>query len=97
LNDQIWEYINLLGCSGSITEENTLPFSIFPNPADEMITISLPNKTNNNSHFHILDASGRAIKSFNFSAQETQIGVSDLQPGVYFISDGNSMQKLIIH
>lgn len=97
LNDQIWEYINLLGCSGSITEENTLPFSISPNPADETITISLPNKTNNNSHFHILDASGRAIKSFNFSEQETQIGVSDLQPGVYFISNGNSMQKLIIH
>jgi CubicO group peptidase (beta-lactamase class C family) len=97
LNDQIWEYINLLGCSGSITEENTLPFSIFPNPAKEIITISLPNKTNNNSHFHILDASGRAIKSFNFSEQETQIVVSDLQPGVYFISNGNSMQKLIIH
>ena len=97
LNDQIWEYINLLGCSGSITEENTLPFSIFPNPAKEMITISMLNKINNITPYKILDASGRAIKSFNLSEKETQISVSDLQPGVYFISNGNSMQKLLIH
>jgi CubicO group peptidase (beta-lactamase class C family) len=97
LNDQIWEYINLLGCSGSITEENTLPFSIFPNPAKEMITISISNKIDNITPYKILDASGRAIKSFNLSEKETQISVSDLQPGVYFITNGNSIQKLLIH
>jgi CubicO group peptidase (beta-lactamase class C family) len=97
LNDQIWEYINLLGCSGSITEENTLPFSIFPNPAKEMITISISNKINNITPYKILDASGRAIKSFNLSEKETQISVSDLKTGVYFITNGNSIQKLLIH
>ena len=97
LNDQIWEYINALACQGGLTENRENQITLFPNPADEMITISLENKPNSIVNCKILDASGRAIKSFNLSEKETQISVSDLQPGVYFITNGNSIQKLLIH
>jgi predicted transcriptional regulator len=55
------------------------------------------NKINNINPYKILDASGRAIKSFNLSEKETQISVSDLKTGVYFITNGDSIQKLLIH
>jgi hypothetical protein len=97
LNDQIWEYINALSCQGGLNENRENQITLFPNPADELITVLLENKPNSIVNCKILDASGRAIKSFDLSDKETQISVSDLKTGVYFIHSGNSIQKFIVH
>jgi CubicO group peptidase (beta-lactamase class C family) len=97
LNDQIWEHINALSCQGGLNENRENQITLFPNPADELITVLLENKPNSIVNCKILDASGRAIKSFDLSDKETQITVSDLKTGVYFIHSGNSIQKFIVH
>jgi len=97
LNDQIWEYINALACQGGLNENNENQITLFPNPADELITVLLENKPNSIIRCTILDTSGRAIKSFDLSDKETQISVSDLKAGVYFVHSGNSIQKFIVH
>lgn len=61
---------------------------IAPNPASEMVTISLAGMNG----IDILDASGRVVKSVKVSSDEESVKVSDLPKGIYFVkvkSDNN--------
>lgn len=96
LNDQIWEYINALECQGGLNETARQDISIFPNPASESITISHQNEKSNQLSCSLLDASGREMKSFLLTGTETQIDISDLTPGIYFVKVGNWVEKLVV-
>jgi hypothetical protein len=91
--------IRLLTGTASIDELGNSSFSIYPNPADEAITI----KTSillNNASISILDLNGKELKSMKLSGIESKINTSDLISGVYFVrvSNGNisKTEKLII-
>jgi hypothetical protein len=80
-------------------DQNEAGFAVFPNPADEAITI----KTSillNNASISILDLNGKELKSTKLSGIESKINTSDLISGVYFVrvSNGNisKTEKLII-
>jgi hypothetical protein len=80
-------------------DQNEAGFTVFPNPADEAITI----KTSillNNASISILDLNGKELKSTKLSGIESKINSSDLISGVYFVrvSNGNisKTEKLII-
>jgi hypothetical protein len=96
LNDQIWEYINALECQGGLNETARQDISIFPNPTTESITISHQNDNSNQLSCSLLDASGREMKSFLLTGTETQIDISDLKSGIYFVKVGNWMEKLVV-
>jgi hypothetical protein len=74
-------------------EENN-QFDIFPNPSLETINISI----NINSHktCSIHEASGRKIKTIKLSGKDTQIDISDLNSGVYFVKVGEWVERIII-
>ncbi len=74
----------LLSCTQmvAINESfNSLNISIYPNPANDYITIEAPQKT----VLEILNIQGQAIKIINTEKIETSINLSDLSSGVYFI------------
>jgi hypothetical protein len=96
LNDQIWEYINALECQGGLNETSRQAISVSPNPTTESITISHQNDKSNQLSCLIIDASGREMKSFLLTGTETQIDISDLTPGIYFVKVGNWMKKLVV-
>jgi hypothetical protein len=59
--------------------------NIFPNPASNFVTLSLP-FDENNFYFSIFDAMGRNIFSKDlFSENNLSINVSDFSEGIYFI------------
>jgi hypothetical protein len=86
-----WYYTKETGLSISKEESNS--FSIYPNPANDFLTIkSLENL--NAPHFELYDLKGSKIlsKTFEFDAA---IDISNLQPALYIytIKDGNSVKQ----
>jgi hypothetical protein len=89
----------LVGLSNYFTglEENLgSDFSIYPNPSTDNITVTWENadvKT-----LTLLDATGRAVRTYNVTGTQAQLSLDGLANGVYFLSVGNetnSMQKIV--
>jgi Secretion system C-terminal sorting domain len=57
---------------------------LFPNPAKDIINISLAN-TLNTATTNIYDVTGKLILNKNLNSAESQIDISQLQTGIYFI------------
>ena len=71
----------------SLDETQTVTFSVAPNPATDQITLHgefAPGAT-----AHLTDQSGRTLKSVSI-ANGTQIDLSDVLSGIYFISVTNN-------
>ena len=54
---------------------------IYPNPAKEFLTI----RSNENARFEVFNQLGAILKTGNILEEETQLSVSDLQSGIYWI------------
>jgi len=74
-------------------------FRVYPNPTDGSINISVQ-QADGSQKLIILDVSGRLVLASNLEQQETQLDLSHLNKGIYFIevSDATSSQtqKLVI-
>jgi hypothetical protein len=57
--------------------------TIYPNPASKQITVTSDGVPD---QIFITDAMGRRVMSVQPLAQQTQLDVSGLAPGVYFVS-----------
>jgi|GEM_PF-660081 len=70
-------------------------FSIYPNPANDKIEISVSQK----SEIEILNAEGQILKSFNAIANRTTVDLSGFAAGVYFVkvqtSKGVAVKKFV--
>jgi hypothetical protein len=71
-----------------ITSRKSIPseaeFNLFPNPADQYIRIEFPKEVHFESiHLYIFDSHGRTI--FQSSEEVTEINLSGLVPGLYFM------------
>jgi hypothetical protein len=73
-----------LGSAVGIEEQTTIAQNIYPNPANESITIQLENNTNSVS-LEIIDITGKAVmtKTLNGNMNNHQVDVRDLARGVY--------------
>jgi len=79
-------------------KQTDLPF-VYPNPANDMITIS--HSSTKISNIQIFDITGKQVKSLNISDNKQTIDISGLQQGLYLVSlfDDKkivSQQKLIV-
>ncbi len=76
-------------------EENTAnAFTLFPNPANDVVTVSLANATEGN--ITLLSADGKVIESREVSSSIETFNVKSLNSGVYFFQVGETIQKLMV-
>ncbi len=82
-NNQIWSYINALNCNGVGSPENQInrEWSIYPNPVNQRLFISTPNK-NIIGTYEIIKAMGICVVQGDFSEF---IDVTHLISGVYWL------------
>lgn len=63
-------------------ENNTMEISVFPNPTTDFVTIVAEGLQT----VDVIDGTGRMIKSVPANENALQVNLTDLKPGVYFIS-----------
>jgi PKD repeat protein len=97
------EYVNFSGwvakltCTGgeSINEDSSVKTKVYPNPCQNSFTI----EAEGDMHYSLYDCLGQHIVSGTFK-EETQIGTTNLQPGIYFLQlNGEQnccVEKLVI-
>ncbi len=81
--------IDSLGGITSIFEFETpiikMPLSLYPNPANDYIDISLEGVTQNIASLHILDINGKEVLQKHLGLPDARIDVSTLASGTYII------------
>jgi hypothetical protein len=104
--DQLWYYttstpmvrMNFDPSVGINEVENNLGLRVFPNPANEVINISLNKDVS--ATITLLDISGKVVRTQALNGISTSINTASLNSGVYFvtINDGTSVstQKVVI-
>ena len=87
-----------------LDEPTAIPFAIYPNPTNGVLTIHHSELTTSNaSHFDIPHSSfritnlmGQTVQTGNLNAETQQINVSALPQGMYFISVGEMTRKFVV-
>jgi hypothetical protein len=85
----------------SVTEPkpaNSLTLNIYPNPASDMLTISLP-KLSSNAQLTLFNITGEKLLEKQITQAETQLDISMLPKGMYFLrlqSENNGKAAKII-
>jgi hypothetical protein len=65
---------------------STQEVAISPNPATDILQVSLLDIPLNETTLEIMDVTGRIIKSSIIKSDNSQISIQDLKQGLYFIS-----------
>ena len=80
-----WEidWVKLIGkAMVSVNENNVQSVSLYPNPANEQVSFVL----DNDAQVSVFDMTGRKVNEVNATAGNTQLNVSELESGVYFVN-----------
>jgi hypothetical protein len=73
--------------------KKTISFKLFPNPANDIITI----KTGlNNAMVEIFNLNGQFVKGARLTNEYSTIDISSLKIGIYFVKIGSQTERLII-
>jgi parallel beta-helix repeat protein len=92
-----YEYFN---ATGDRIEPDPNLFSIFPNPASNIITLSIDDKNNTDYTIDIYNVIGTLVKTETLKQNQRQINIEDLINGVYLLTikskDLTTNQRLII-
>jgi Zn-dependent metalloprotease len=94
--------LTVLDCSG-INEIDAQLFSVYPNPADDKLTIELKSSITGYAKIYVTDLIGKTVYSSAFTSIESRqlsIDISSFNTGVYLINlitnDQKHVEKLII-
>ena len=77
-------------------KETTLniSLSVFPNPTSDFLTLKVDDYNNETLSFDLLDEQGKLILSEQITNQETQVAMSTLARGSYFINIVQANKKI---
>jgi hypothetical protein len=76
---------NLITSVSEQTSENTI-FSLYPNPASDIITLNIGNTNNTDLTLNIYNVIGTLVKSEMLKQNQRQINIGDLSNGVYMVT-----------
>ena len=85
-----------------ITTPQTLAFSIYPNPAQSILNVYLPERNGSIPVLRIVDATGRLVSEQNLTnAALQQISIANLSQGIYIVKISNggqvALSKLVVN
>ena len=81
--------------STPVREMEKLQFSVYPNPADQQITVVLDNRTNQNTLAVMYDMTGRKVAEFSLNDNYNTLNISDLNSGMYLFQIKTESQTAI--
>jgi len=87
------ENITVTSIESDLKNENSV--ILYPNPANEMISISIGNINIGNSQIEIYNSIGAIINQFNTNQHQINIDLSNFDNGIYFIAITNANNEII--
>ncbi len=69
--------------------------SVYPNPANDVVQISIKDANINGLTAQVYDISGKLIQAQTIRNTITQINISKLEKGIYILKIGNTTQRLV--
>ena len=99
--------IAVTGINGTLSNDdfaaNKQSFDIYPNPAQDQITLEFSGISIPANKINIYDLSGKVVRSYDFDKQQSSklnLNVSDISSGIYLVKTespkGSDVEKLII-
>lgn len=86
--------------SNAVTERELAAMKMYPNPASDIVTISIANVDSDLIQLSVVDVQGRVALSQSFAGQQIVINTSTLVPGTYLVrvqsDEAIAMRKLVI-
>ncbi len=70
-------------------------FTVYPNPAQDKVTVSVSGNVRDNAQVEIINMSGRTVARQNISDGTAEINISDLQKGVYIVKYDGNVKKIV--
>jgi len=80
-----------------IISSNSNEINIYPNPADNLITIDLNYNETNADHVNIMSVDGKIVSTLGITSDKTEIDISNFSSGVYFLninSENSAIQTI---
>ena len=76
-------------------DDTLAQFTIYPNPANEVLFVNAPN-IGNNAKYEVYTIEGRILNAGDLKNENTEINVASLSTGIYFIkvTDGKTKSKV---
>lgn len=68
-------------------------FQLFPNPTSDALTIEFPE--NMQGTLQLVDQFGRIVENFQLDGTQLQLDVTNLNPGVYFVSFNQQIARFV--
>jgi hypothetical protein len=86
--DKLCRQVNVVSVSGTKSADNQgfKRVEVSPNPATDILQVSLLNIPLNETTLEIMDVTGRIIKSSMIKSDYSQVSIQDLKQGLYFVS-----------
>ena len=78
--------------------KNKIPaFQVYPNPVTDQIIVKFSSPAERNSTLSIFDISGKVVaqKKIKANANDTELNLSSLDPGIYTIEVNKTIQKFV--
>ena len=75
----------------SITENNEIAFVLYPNPAENIVTI----ESVKDAEIKIYSVNGQLVSQQNIAEGINNIDISELNAGLYFINVNGTMVKIV--
>ncbi len=90
-------YTKTINCVVGIEETIISPFTIYPNPTNDVISVSFSELTSRNGTIRFISADGKLIESREYTNSSVEtFDVKTLNPGIYFLQIDNSTEKVIV-
>lgn len=71
-----------------------LDYKVFPNPANDAITLRVPEKYCGKSVYKLYDAAGKVLSNATVNKQEVIIETGQLSKGIYFLNISDEKKQL---
>lgn len=88
-------FVDAQVCSGLIENLSSNNISIYPNPNNGMVTVSITSNFNANTSLEVYDALGKLVIKETLTKENTSINTTDLKDGVYMfkvLSNNNTIK-----
>lgn len=79
----------------AIPEVEDFDFSLFPNPVNDELLVQLDELNATNVQLQIFNSVGQKVFVQEIQSAQTELNLSSLEKGIYFISIGNEKQQII--